>query len=553
MPIIWRGVPSGLWAITGGVSIAIRRWSRVDTPSIAPNTRDVSALNDLGNLMVEMGQPKRALEYFQRALEGGGDRSEIRPNLAVALASAGRAADAELELRQAVEEDPENGAARSMLVAMLDEQNRVDEAEAVLLDTPGGLVDTDQLLLAGNLQLRKIGHPAFPTGRHPGHPLALNNLGLVRVFRADPVEAEKCFRSALSAERRYAEPWRNIVALKHYGDCGDDDIESMKRLDRDSSLTDSSRIHLGFALGKSLDDCGRYDEAFAHYDRANTLRRAQTPFDADALDSHAERIRSVFDRQFLAERRRWGSDSAMPVYIVGMPRTGTTLLEQILSAHPAFFGAGELLLVNQVIARLEKASTGGAVEAYPECCASLTPEAVARVSGDYLGVLESLTNDPAVERVSDKMPYNFFHLGFVGLLFPGARIIHSTRNILDTCLSAYFNYFPRGLDFTYSFDDLVAFCRIYREMIAHWRDRVGLDILDVSYEALVAVERSPGGEMAPVREPYPAPDRRSARNRGRCLRRGIRSLIPAVTPVIWIKTAVEFPGAGCRLSTKGRR
>lgn len=178
----------------------------------------------------------------------------------------------------------------------------------------------------------------------------------------------------------------------------------------------------------------------------------------------------------------------LPVYIVGMPRTGTTLLEQILSVHPSFHGAGELLLINRLIARLE--TPGGAESAYPECVVSLGADAVDSLAADYLVELGRTDPEGSAIRIGDKMPYNFFHLGLVRLLFPRARIIHCLRDPLDACVSAYFNYFPRGLDFTYAFDDLLAFFRIYRQMMAHWKQVAGIDFLDVHYEDIVAEPES---------------------------------------------------------------
>jgi tetratricopeptide (TPR) repeat protein len=450
---------------------------------------DAAIRNDLANLLVSTRDPAAALEHYRRALALDPGMPGVRRNLASALRLLGRVAEAETELGAVLEADPRDIEARMMLVGLLDEQNRVDEAERLLSAKPGGLTSVDEHLLAGNLLMRQgLGaraesHYHCALERRPDHPMALNNLGLVHVMRSDTTEAERLFRRVIETAPAFTDAWRNLTALRRYKTLEDPDIEAMRNQAGRNDLSDEARLHLGFALGKALDDCGAYDEAFDFYQQANALRRQQTSFDLKALEQHALRIRSTFDREFFRDRPGWGSTSMLPVYIVGMPRTGTTLLEQILSAHAAFHGAGELLLINRLIARLER--PGGTDNVYPEGVNRLDPETVAEMAAGYLDELRGFSPNGEVTRIGDKMPYNFFHLGLIHLLFPKARIIHCNRNPVDTCLSAYFNYFPRGMDFTYSLDDLPAFFRIYGEIMTHWREQAGIDYLEVRYEDVV--------------------------------------------------------------------
>lgn len=456
---------------------------------------DMAARNDLANVLAASGAFDEALAFYRDVLARDPSRHETRRNLAQTHAMAGDAAAAEVLFRELLDTDSGDHASRALLVDLLEGQNRVDEAEEVLRGAPGGAGDVDALLRLGNLQLRQ-GEVAdaedsysHVLARQPGHPVAQNNLALVRAMRGDRDGAERLLRRVIGEQPAYLEPWRNLVALRTCRDPDDPDIRAMLAIESAGGLSDDARMQLAFALGKALDDCGRHDEAFEHFRIANELRRRQAPFDAAALADHARRIRDVFDRDFLAERASWGSDSMLPVMIVGMPRTGTTLLEQILSAHPAFHGAGELLLINRLIARLERPAPGGEVRAYPERVRELDFATVDALARDYLAALRKLAPDEVTLRVGDKMPYNFFHLGLVRLLFPRGRIIHMRRHPLDACVSAYFNYFPRGLDFTSSFEDLAAFYGIYDDMMAHWRDGASVDFLDVFYEELVADPR----------------------------------------------------------------
>lgn len=462
---------------------------------------DPGARNDLGNVLASSGALEEAMACYREVLERDPSRRETRRNLAQTLAMAGDAAAAEVLFRELLDADPGDRASRILLVDLLEGQNRVDEAEEVLCGAPGGVDDADTLLRVGNLQLRQ-GKVADAEGSYraalaqaPGHPVAQNNLALVRAMHGDREGAERLLRRVIGEQPAYLEPWRNLVALRTCRDPDDPDIRAMLAIEAGGGLSDGARMQLAFALGKALDDCGRHDEAFDRFRLANELRRREAPFDAGALAEHARRIREVFDGEFLARRADWGSDSMLPVMIVGMPRTGTTLLEQILCAHPAFHGAGELLLINRLITRLERPAAGGEVRAYPECVRELAPGTVDALARDYLAALRVLAPDDATLRVGDKMPYNFFHLGLVRLLFPRGPVIHMRRHPLDACVSAYFNYFPRGLDFTSSFEDLAAFYGIYDDMMTHWRDRASVDILDVFYEELVA---DPRGQIARV-------------------------------------------------------
>ncbi|MCZ7596644.1 MAG: sulfotransferase [Gammaproteobacteria bacterium] len=451
---------------------------------------------------------------YREVLERDPSRRETRRNLAQTLAMAGDAAAAEALFRELLDTDPGDRASRTLLVDLLEGQNRVDEAEEVLCDAPAAWTMPTHCCESATCSCARARSPmpraatAPVLAQAPGHPVAQNNLALVRAMRGDRDGAERLLRRIIGEQPAYLEPWRNLMALRTCRDPDDPDIRAMRAIEAGAGLADGARMQLAFALGKALDDCGRHDEAFDRFRLANELRRREAPFDAGALAEHARRIREVFDGEFLAGRADWGSDSMLPVMIVGMPRTGTTLLEQILSAHPAFHGAGELLLINRLITRLERPAAGGEVRAYPECVRELAPGTVDALARDYLAALRALAPDDATLRVGDKMPYNFFHLGLVRLLFPRGLIIHMRRHPLDACVSAYFNYFPRGLDFTSSFEDLAAFYGIYDDMMTHWRDRASVDILDVFYEELVA---DPRGQIARVLDRLDLPlDRRDA-------------------------------------------
>lgn len=492
----WRNLATA--AREGGQSaVAIKALKKL--VSMQPD--DAGIANDLGNLLVTTGRLEEAVAIYRQAIQADPTTTIAAHNLCRVLLQMNLVDDAESTLRGILATHPDDHVARHDLSRLLDSKGWLDEALEVINSAPGGLESIDDWLIAGNLHVRR-GDASMAEAcllkvleQDPDHAVALNNLGLVHAIRSDRDGAEALFRRALECGEHYTEPWRNLVALIRYKDIQDVDICAMKSLVDERELTDSARMHLGFALGKALDDCSQFTEAFKFYQCGNEIRKREVPFDIEALSLHAQRIIATVDRTFFVSRTDFGCDSELPVFIVGMPRTGTTLIEQMLSAHPNFTGAGELMLINRTIQQLEFAGADNLKSAYPECLLDLDRDATREMAVGYVEALERYGTDASVSRISDKMPYNFFHLGLVRLLFPKARIIHCLRHPLDTCLSAYFNYFPGGLDFTYSQQDLVDFYAIYRKLMEHWREVAGIEFIDVRYEDLVADPKAQLGEV----------------------------------------------------------
>jgi tetratricopeptide (TPR) repeat protein len=246
------------------------------------------------------------------------------------------------------------------------------------------------------------------------------------------------------------------------------------------------RMHLQFAAGDLLDRMGRYDEAFAYYRQANQAKDAS--FDPAAHSTWTDEMIAAFSPDRWRAAPRAAEASELPVFIVGMPRSGTTLVEQILATHPAVQGLGELSLISDLLSSLPRLVPGAATLAdYVE---RVAPAAVGQLSADYLAALRTKTaGAPAgdVTRVTDKNPINFLHLGWAGLMLPKARIVHCVRSPLDTCLSCFATHFGDTHDYAYDLNHLGRFYRDYRRLMDHWRSLPdGPAILDVSYEAVVA-------------------------------------------------------------------
>ncbi len=251
----------------------------------------------------------------------------------------------------------------------------------------------------------------------------------------------------------------------------------------DPGLEEDARIGLLFARANLLDRAGRYEAAFAIFSEANARKRGRTPFDPEAQAEAFARIERGFSAAFLSAAKDWGEPSEMPIFVLGMPRSGTTLVERILGAHPEVQAAGELPYVLQLVQ--DWPDLIGGERCYPSDVSKLGPEDCAALGRRCLDKLRARAPDAA--RVVDKNPFNFEHLGLISLILPRARIVHCLRDATDVCASN-FTAFYQGNQAAYSYDlaDLAGYYRCYRKLMAHWRAVLPRPFLEVSYESLVA-------------------------------------------------------------------
>jgi tetratricopeptide (TPR) repeat protein len=238
---------------------------------------------------------------------------------------------------------------------------------------------------------------------------------------------------------------------------------------------------LRFAAAELFDSLGQYDDAFAQVQCANQLKRG--PYNPATSHADVDRLIANFTPERMRCLPRATYRSEQPVFIVGMPRSGTSLVEQMLASHPAVHGAGELDFINRVF-KGTLDMLGTPVEEYPHCLDALSVASADGMAQIYLEPLRAL--NPAAARITDKMPLNFLHLGLIALLLPEARIIHCRRDPLDTCLSCHVTDFVTAHDYKYDLRHLGLFYRQYERLMAHWKATLDLPILDVRYEDLTS-------------------------------------------------------------------
>ena len=318
----------------------------------------------------------------------------------------------------------------------------------------------------------------------PDDPSALNNLANALNAQGRFEEAIHCYRRAIEIRPDDAEAHYNLVNQQPLNDGSPESEAAFALLSRQAAALDRftarEQSALLFALGRALEARGEADEAFESLARANALHRSALKFDIAASERLAAAIAKQFDPAIFARHRGDGSPSERPVFIVGMPRSGTTLVEQIVSAHPDVHGAGEIGLMPMLVSRLRDPQGRG----YPFWASGLSSADLERLALAYLDVLDQREGGKA--RITDKTVGNFELLGLIHLCFPKARIIHCRRDARDVCVSCFATRFSGGHDYAYDLRELGRFWRVYDGLMAHWRTVLPPGrMLEVDYETLV--------------------------------------------------------------------
>jgi tetratricopeptide (TPR) repeat protein len=294
------------------------------------------------------------------------------------------------------------------------------------------------------------------------------------------VAAERCFRAALDIDPQFAAAYFNLSEVASLDEDDEHASQLIGLLPAASRRQSNDQASIYFAAGKAYADRHQFDRAFAAYKQGNDALRPE--YDRASNSDRIARAIEVFTRELLAERCSDGEKSDVPIFIVGMPRTGSTLVEQILASHPAVRGLGEIQLISNVAARI--ASHAQAEIEYPECIPNTPAKVFRGYAGSYLRAVSHAGS--TAHRVVDKQLGNFAYLGLITLMFRRAKIIHIARHPLDTCLSCFFRRLGHGGEFSYSLEDLGHYYLSYRKIMEHWEQVVPQRIYHLEYERLVA-------------------------------------------------------------------
>jgi len=433
------------------------------------------AQNSLGNMLQERREWRRAIACYEAALAHDPRYMSAYFNLGRALLDINDPVRAESCLRQAAALAPNDAQTRSTLARAIVEQGRREEAleevhRSIELDS-----DSSELL---------------------------NDAGVVHGTIGDFETAREYYRSALALDPGNAKAALNLSKSKRFTAQHDEDADLIHAAAGNGAVRASTQRDLHLALGKMHDDRGEWESAFSHYEQANRPFAAAAIQQVDESLALMDRMRTVFDADWFAALQAAVDPDPTPVFIVGMPRSGTTLVEQLLAAHPEVHGAGELNGILRLAAeaasladtKVDPLHTGGLSmkaalhsgtdAAYPECIRALGEARTAGLGDRYLEHLRSHSSEAA--RITDKLPGNYLHLGFIATILPGAKIIHCRRDPLDTAISVYFTDFMVGHEYSNDLRAIGRQIRGMRALMVHWEAVLGERILTVDYEALVA-------------------------------------------------------------------
>ncbi|MCF3934171.1 tetratricopeptide repeat protein [Acuticoccus sp. M5D2P5] len=440
------------------------------------------AYRQLGEALKRLGHREEALAAYRQAIAVHPEAAEPRRDLGLLLRELGRGLDAIEALTAAITLAPDDIAARAARSEAHKDLGEYDEAAADLARIAALRPDSaDALNSLANALSRAGRHgEAVATYRKalqiaPGHPEAHNNLGVALFEMGDPDGARPHYAAALAARPDYAECHRNLSTITRYA-AGDPHIDALRSLHESASIGEAQRMHVAFALFKAHDDLGAVDTAFAYLEEGNAIRKRLHPYDGDKVRTTIAGIKRFFAAGAPPQLSMRKTGDRTPIFIVGMPRSGTTLVEQILASHPSVSSAGEIMAFERAL--LPHA------EAIREATATtLDPAIVATFRRDYLAALDRVGKGPFV---TDKMLVNARWIGFIAMAFPEAPIIRLKRDGMATGWSIYRHYFAsRGNNYAYDQRDIAGHYRLQADLMAFWHKVCPGRVHDLCYEELV--------------------------------------------------------------------
>jgi tetratricopeptide (TPR) repeat protein len=293
-------------------------------------------------------------------------------------------------------------------------------------------------------------------------------------------DSEASYKAALQMDPGRAEAYWSLADLKNYS-FSDEEIAAMQRLLASDKRERSNEAQLHFALGRAFEQRHDYRQAFAHYAEGNALRRLDAPFDIEGFERRSARIRACFDEAFFAARSGSGDPSSAPIFIVGLPRSGSTLIEQILASHSQVEGTMELPNVLNMVGQFDDLSSTR--DGYPETVRRASPQQLTALGRRYLEETAALRSGRA--HFTDKLPNNFSHIGLIHAILPRAILIDARRHPMDACFSTFKQHFAEGQTFSYDLEDLGRYYRCYLSLMDHWDKVLPGKVLHLQYEELV--------------------------------------------------------------------
>jgi tetratricopeptide (TPR) repeat protein len=450
----------------------------------------VNAINGRGSALQKLNRLQEAEQVLRRAIELKPDYAEAYCNLGIVFTDYGRLPEAEVVIRRAVELNPNYAVSLCNLGKVLVDLGKYDEAEDVIRraislnpNHAEAHFNLGNVLIALNRHDEAEAVTRRAIALKPNLAGAHHNLGVALMDLGRLTEAREAAERAIALEPREPMHHRQLGDVRKYT-VGDPFFTALEALSKDeASLVVTKQIELHFALSKAYADTGRPEDEFKRLLAGNKLKRSCIEYDEAAVLGVIDRTQQVFTPEFIRAAQGDGEPSPKPIFIVGMPRSGTTLVEQILASHPHVHGAGELKLLDRAVADIHSAIEDA--PAYPELVLHMSNEHFRKLGSHYLAGVQQLA--PDASHVTDKMPANFVFTGLIHLALPNATIIHTVRDPVDTCISCFSKLFTEGNLQTYDLAELGRYYRHYQALMAHWHRVLPPGrIIDVKYEDTVA-------------------------------------------------------------------
>ena len=420
----------------------------------APGNAD--ALQLLGQISSREGNDNDAANYFLRALRARPDDASLNFRLGTTLGKLGKFDEAIGYLSNAVQQQPGNWRALNCLGLALQYADRLDESLSCYRQS-----------IAIN----------------PDHAATYSNMADTLKYKGDIDGAVKYYRTALRLDPTLY-PAHHALAFCRKFDKDDKDIHAMESLLTAADITDKQKMHLNYALAKAYEDTGNFDRSFSHLEQANRYKRSTFDFNVQDVVQILEKPAQLFNPDLIDQFPDSGFPDRTPIFIIGMPRSGSTLVEQILSSHPDVHGAGEIHDFYRV---LEKYRLNVFKAEFDQGVNDLTVTDLREIGEQYTQRLQNYTDDS--QHITDKFLQNFMLLGIIRLALPNARIIHCVRDPVDTCLSCYKQMFRKFHLYSYDLAELGTYYRHYENLMQHWRAVLPGSFLDFHYEDLIDDQR----------------------------------------------------------------
>lgn len=418
--------------------------------AVALDPKRASYHRDLAEVLLHTGKAKEAFSTINRAL--GFDSNDPKSHFiaGLALMSNGEQVQAIKAFETTINMDPSFGPAYNNLGSLLEGAGKLSDAkinyqEAIKID-------------AKNAQ-------------------AQTNLASIMIAEGDIEQAKEHLVAAIKGRPDHIEAHHNLSGIKKYKK-DDEDLKILEQIAEDPSrLTPLNQMRLDFILGKAHADSLDQDRAFDYYNQGNAKMRAGLDYDEKSAEEFNEALKKVFGQDYFATAHISDNNDPTPIFIVGMPRSGSTLIEQIIASHSDVYAAGELTTLGNTIK--------SKIKNFPHGLETASDQDLRSIGEDYLAEIKKLA--PDARRIIDKMPGNYRFLGLISKILPGARVIHTRRNAMDCCFSIYTRLFLQPVHYAYDMTELGRYYTLYQDLMSHWRETLPKgSMTDVDYEDVVA-------------------------------------------------------------------